>query len=88
MKLVEALKRLAVERGITVSQLCIAWVMSRGEDIVPLIGSRTRKQLQEALGAAEISLTEEELKQIEEAVPASAVAGTRYGAEQMKMVNV
>jgi aryl-alcohol dehydrogenase-like predicted oxidoreductase len=88
IKLVEALKQLANERGITVSQLCIAWVMSRGEDIVPLVGSRTRKQLQEALRAVEVSLTEEELKKIEDAVPAAAVAGTRYGAEQMKMVNV
>lgn len=88
IKLVEALKQLATDRGITVSQLCIAWVMSRGEDIVPVIGSRTRKQLQEALAAIEISLTQEELTKIEEAVPATAVAGTRYGAEQMAMVNV
>jgi pyridoxine 4-dehydrogenase len=87
LKLVEALKRLAATRGITVSQLCIAWVLERGEDIVPLIGARTRIQLQDALGAVDISLTAEELAKIEEAVPATAVAGTRYGADQMAMLN-
>jgi len=70
-----------------VSQLCIAWALSRGEDIVPLIGARTRTQLQDALGAMEISLTGEELERIEKTVPANAVAGTRYGADQMAMLN-
>jgi aryl-alcohol dehydrogenase-like predicted oxidoreductase len=87
LKIIEALKEVASDRGITVSQLCIAWALSRGEDIIPLIGARTRAQLQEALGAVEISLTESELERIDKAVPANAVAGTRYGAEQMAMLN-
>jgi len=52
-----------------------------------LIGARTRAQLQEALGAVDISLTGSELERIEKAVPVNAVAGTRYGAEQMAMLN-
>jgi aryl-alcohol dehydrogenase-like predicted oxidoreductase len=88
LKLIEAIRTLAADWGITPSQLCIAWALHRGEDIVPLIGARTRTQLQDALAATEISLTKEQLVQIERAVPANAVAGTRYGAEQMAMVNV
>ena len=69
------------------SQLCIAWALSRGEDIIPLIGARTRAQLQDALGAVDISLTAEEFERIEKAAPAGAVAGARYGADQMAMLN-
>jgi aryl-alcohol dehydrogenase-like predicted oxidoreductase len=87
LTIIEALKKIAADRGVTVSQLCIAWALSRGEDIVPLIGARTRAQLQDGLGAVEISLSAAELEQIERAVPANAVAGTRYGAEQMATLN-
>jgi aryl-alcohol dehydrogenase-like predicted oxidoreductase len=87
LKIIESLRGIAADRGITVSQLCIAWALSRGEDIVPLIGARTRVQWQDALGAVEISLSVEELDRIEKAVPANAVAGTRYGADQMAMLN-
>jgi aryl-alcohol dehydrogenase-like predicted oxidoreductase len=87
LKLIQSLKNLAVERGITVSQLCIAWALSRGEDIIPLIGARTRPQLQDMLVALDISLTTDDLERIEKTVPANAVAGTRYGAEQMAMLN-
>jgi pyridoxine 4-dehydrogenase len=87
LKIIEGLRGIAADRGISVSQLCIAWALSRGEDIVPLIGARTRTQLQDALGAMEISLTAEELDRIEKAAPANAVAGTRYGADQMAMLN-
>jgi aryl-alcohol dehydrogenase-like predicted oxidoreductase len=87
LKIIETLKGIAADRGITVSQLCIAWVLGRGEDIVPLIGARTRVQLQDALGALDISLSSEDLSRIEKAVPANAVAGTRYGADQMAALN-
>jgi aryl-alcohol dehydrogenase-like predicted oxidoreductase len=58
-------------------------VLSRGEDIVPLIGARRRDQLTEALGALELGVTSEELERIEQAMPADAVAGTRYDEAQM-----
>ena len=76
--LVDALREVARRKGITVAQAAIAWVLSRGEDIVPLIGARTRERLDEALGALEVTLTAPDLEEIARAVPPEAVAGTRY----------
>jgi aryl-alcohol dehydrogenase-like predicted oxidoreductase len=76
--LVEALKAVAREKGATAQQLAFAWIKSRGDDVVPLIGARRRDQLAEALGALDLKLTPADLVRIEQAVPASAVAGTRY----------
>ena len=81
--LVEALREVADERGATVAQLAIAWALARGEDIIPLVGARTRERLTEALGALELQLTAEEVERIERAVPADAAAGDRYNAQQM-----
>lgn len=86
-KLVEALHSISEEKGITPSQLAIAWVLAKGRNIVPLIGARKRSQLAESLEAVKIQLSAAELSQIEEAIPADAVAGTRYGAEQMRMLD-
>ena len=83
LALVEALRSAAQAKGVTVAHLAIAWVLSRGEDIVPLVGARRRDQLAEALGAAELQLTAEDLEAIERAVPAGAAAGDRYHAPQM-----
>jgi aryl-alcohol dehydrogenase-like predicted oxidoreductase len=85
--LVEALRAIAEERGITVPQLAIAWALSRGDDIVPLIGARRRDRLDEALGALEVRLTPEDVARIETAVPPGAVAGDRYMAQQMGMLD-
>jgi aryl-alcohol dehydrogenase-like predicted oxidoreductase len=81
--LVEALASVAAERGVTPSQMAIAWVLTRGEDIVPVLGSRTVKQVQEALGALELKLSDEELVRLETAVPANEIAGTRYDKQAM-----
>ena len=81
--LVEALREVADERGATVAQLAIAWALARGEDIIPLVGARTRERLTEALGALELKLTAEEVERIERGVPADAAAGDRYNAQQM-----
>ena len=81
--LADALETLARELHATPVQLAIAWVLSRGEDIIPLVGSRNREQLKDALGALELKLTEEQLDLIGRTVPAEAVAGTRYDAAQM-----
>ncbi|MGA7713145.1 MAG: aldo/keto reductase [Rhizomicrobium sp.] len=82
--LVEALAAIAKARGITVAQLAIAWVLSRGDDIVPLIGARKRERLNEALGALDIALSKEEIAAIEKAVPPDAIKGDRYLAAQME----
>lgn len=87
LRLVEALRAIAQARGITVAQLAIAWVLSRGEDIVPLIGARRPDRLSEALGALDVSLTEADLAAIEAASPKDAAAGERYPQAQMAMLD-
>jgi aryl-alcohol dehydrogenase-like predicted oxidoreductase len=83
LKLVEALRAVAEDKGVTTAQAAIAWVASRGDDIVPLIGARRRDRLTEALGALEVNLTPQDLAAIEAAVPQEAVAGTRYATAMM-----
>jgi aryl-alcohol dehydrogenase-like predicted oxidoreductase len=76
--LVERLRAVAAQQGMSVAQLAIAWVLSRGADIIPLIGARTRGRLAESLAALELQLDAEALAAIEEAVPPASVAGARY----------
>ncbi|MCS0601423.1 aldo/keto reductase [Streptomyces sp. LP11] len=83
LTLVEALRKIAEQKGVSVAQLAIAWVLSRGTDIVPLIGARTRERLGESLGALDVTLEAADLAAIEEAVPADAAAGDRYPSAQM-----
>jgi len=78
MALVQALAAIAREKNASTAQLAFAWVRSRGDDVVPLIGARRRDQLREALGALELTLTPADLARIAQAVPPEAVAGTRY----------
>ncbi len=87
LDLVEALRTVAESRGVSVAQIAIAWVLTRGRDIVPLIGARRPDRLREALGALEVELTEEDLAAIESAVPPGAAAGERYPAAQMGMLD-
>ena len=87
LALVETLREIAQAKGATVAQLAIAWALSRGEDVVPLVGARTRERLAESLGALEVGLTQDNLARIEEAVPVAAVAGERYHAEQMAILD-
>ncbi|MBQ0998273.1 MULTISPECIES: aldo/keto reductase [Streptomyces] len=83
LDLVDALRKIAERKGVSVAQIAIAWVLSRGEDIVPLVGARTRERLTESLGALDVTLDEADLTAIEEAVPPGAAAGDRYPAPQM-----
>jgi aryl-alcohol dehydrogenase-like predicted oxidoreductase len=87
LSLVQALRDIGQEKGVTIAQLAIAWVLSRGTDIVPLVGARTREQLRESLGALEVTLGTEDLDRIGRAVPADQVVGTRYGQAQMAMLD-
>lgn len=87
LALVEALRSIAESKDVTVAQAAIAWVLSRGADIVPLIGARTRKRLAESLSALQVSLTQDELKRIETAVPLGAAAGDRYDKHSMAMLD-
>jgi aryl-alcohol dehydrogenase-like predicted oxidoreductase len=87
LELVEAVRAIAERKGATVAQIAIAWVLSRGDDIVPLVGARTRERLDESLGAPEIDLSDEDLAAIEAAVPAGAAAGERYDDQQMAVLD-
>jgi pyridoxine 4-dehydrogenase len=87
LALVEVLRALAEEKGVTVAQLAIAWALSRGEDVVPLVGARTRERLTESLGALAVELSRIDLDRIEQAVPVEAAAGERYHAEQMAILD-
>jgi aryl-alcohol dehydrogenase-like predicted oxidoreductase len=86
-RLVGELEALATARGVSTAQLAIAWVMAQRSPttpaIVPLLGARTRRQLDESLAALDLELTADDLARIERAVPADAIAGARYDAHQM-----
>ena len=86
-RLVDILKEIASEKGVSPSQLAIAWVLAKGDSIVPVVGARKRTQLSESLGAVQLQLSADELARIEKAIPVSAVAGTRYDEHQMKMLD-
>jgi aryl-alcohol dehydrogenase-like predicted oxidoreductase len=84
LSLVDALRGVADEKGITVAQAAIAWVLGRGDEIVPLIGARRRDRLAESLAALDVELTAGDREAIEAAVPAGAAAGTRYAEFLMR----
>ncbi|MFJ3098585.1 aldo/keto reductase [Streptomyces hydrogenans] len=83
LDLVDRLRAVAEAKGVSVAQTAIAWVLAQGDDIVPLVGARTRARLTEALGALDVTLDAADLAAIEEAVPAGAASGERYPAAQM-----
>ena len=83
LALVETLRDLAADKGVTVAQLAIAWVLHQGPDIQPLIGARRRDRLEESLGALSVRLDPMDLARIADVMPAEAAAGTRYAAYAM-----
>jgi aryl-alcohol dehydrogenase-like predicted oxidoreductase len=83
LELLASLEEIAAGYGVTAAQLAIAWVASRGEDIIPLIGTKRRDRLAEALKALDLTLSADDLAAVEAAVPAGAVAGDRYAPAQM-----
>lgn len=85
--LVAALTAVADSLGASVAQVAIAWVLARRPFIVPLVGARTRARLQEALGVLNLRLSSADLARVEAACPPEAVAGTRYAAVQMQMLD-
>ena len=78
LELVTRVEEIADEKGVTPGQLALAWVMAQGEDIVPIPGTKRRRYLEENVAAAEIELSEDELRRIAEAAPQGAAAGDRY----------
>ena len=78
LELVGRVREIANEKGVAASQLALAWLLHQGEDIVPIPGTKRRKYLEENVAAVGITLTDEELKRIDEAAPKGAASGERY----------
>ncbi|NHC13749.1 aldo/keto reductase [Motilibacter deserti] len=78
LELLDAVRAIAEEKGVTPSQLALAWVLAQGEDVVPIPGTKRRAYLQENIGADDVALTDEELRRIDAAFPLGATAGDRY----------
>jgi aryl-alcohol dehydrogenase-like predicted oxidoreductase len=87
LQLVERLRSVADAKDASVAQVAIAWVLGRGDDIVPLIGARRPDRLTEALGALDLELDAADLRAIEDAVPAGSAAGDRYNEHQMALLD-
>jgi aryl-alcohol dehydrogenase-like predicted oxidoreductase len=87
LDLVKKIEEIAQELGCKPSQLALAWVMAQGQDIVPIPGTKRRKYLEENIGAAQIKLTPEILKRIDQVAPKGVAAGERYPTEMMSSVN-
>lgn len=87
LELVEQVRRLARERQVTPGQLALAWLLHQGDDVVPIPGTKRRTRLEENAGAADISLSVEELEQLSSAVPAGVVSGERYDQRGMTTIN-
>jgi aryl-alcohol dehydrogenase-like predicted oxidoreductase len=88
MTMVQALDKLAAERGVTTGQLALAWVQHRGEHVVPIPGTKRRTYLEQNVAAADLELSAEDLAALEVAVPADAVAGDRYTENMMKLLGL
>jgi aryl-alcohol dehydrogenase-like predicted oxidoreductase len=88
LELVEQVRELAAAKGVTPSQLAIAWVLAQGDDVVPIPGTKRRRYLEENVGALEVELTGEDLAAIEKVTPRGSVAGERYNPEMMAYVDV
>lgn len=88
LELVEQVKKIALQKNVTASQLALAWLLSQGDDIVPIPGTTRRKNLEENIAATEIVLTPDELAQIDAVAPKGVAAGERYPAVHMNAVNL
>jgi aryl-alcohol dehydrogenase-like predicted oxidoreductase len=78
LELVAKVEEIASEKGVTPSQLALAWVLAQGDDIVPIPGTKRVKYLEENVGAVDVQLTEDDLRRLDEAFPKGATAGDRY----------
>ncbi|MDQ1620168.1 MAG: hypothetical protein QOE19_2737 [Actinomycetota bacterium] len=86
LELVDRVKQIADDKGVTPSQLALAWVLAQGDDVVAIPGTKRVKYLEENVAAADITLTDEDLRRLDEAAPVGATAGDRYG--DMSPINV
>jgi aryl-alcohol dehydrogenase-like predicted oxidoreductase len=87
MKAAAAVRDIAARKGATPAQIALAWLLHKGPDIVPIPGTKRRRYLEENVGAVNVPLSAEEMAQLDAALPPEKVAGPRYNAKQMAMVD-
>ena len=87
IELVREIGEIAEEKGCTPAQLALAWVLSRGNDVVPIPGTKRRTYLQQNIGALSVALSESDMQRIDQIIPPGAAAGDRYHAQGMTTVN-
>ncbi len=87
LELAERVREIAAEKDATPGQLALAWLLAQGDDVVPIPGTKRRERLEENAAAADLVLTEDDLRRIEEAIPRGSAAGERYPEQQMRAVN-
>ena len=87
IQVVREVEAMAAEKGCTTAQLALAWVLAKGEDVVPIPGTKHRRYLDENIGALDVKLTAEDLERLDEILPPGAAAGERYHAQGMATVN-
>jgi aryl-alcohol dehydrogenase-like predicted oxidoreductase len=87
LELADRVRELAEERGVTPAQLALAWVLAKGDDIVPIPGTKSPRRLEENAAAADVRLSPAEVQELDEAVSADAVKGTRYTEQMMGLLN-
>lgn len=88
LRLAEAVRQIAGQVGCTPAQLALAWVLAQGKDIVPIPGTKQTRYLEDNLGAVNVSLTEEQLRRLDQAFPLGVTAGAQYAAPGMRAVNL
>ena len=86
LELADRVREVADDKGVTPGQLALAWLLHQGEDLVPIPGTKRREYLEENAGAVDVTLTEEDLRRVEEAMPRGSAAGERYTEAQMRAV--
>jgi aryl-alcohol dehydrogenase-like predicted oxidoreductase len=87
LQLVTRIEEMAKEKGCSLAQVALAWVLAKGENIVPIVGTKRRRYLEENVAAAELKLTPEDVRRLDEALPLGAAAGDRYPESMMHIIN-
>ncbi|NOX94068.1 MAG: aldo/keto reductase, partial [Alphaproteobacteria bacterium] len=87
LTLVDQLAELASAKGVSLAQIALAWVLSKGDDIIPIPGTKKISRLEDNIGAVSVELSADDIAAIEKAVPPEAVAGTRYAATAASTLN-
>ena len=87
MRIVDAVRAIAAEKGATPGQIALAWLLHQGQDVVPIPGTKRRRYLEENLGAVEVALSDEDIARLDEAAPLGSTAGPRYGERLMALLD-